>query len=210
MSEIRPLCAADIPSVASLFQRIFMRRSGAAPETLGAYLKSLFLDHPDYDPNIASQVYARGDGTLAGFIGVLPLPLSFDGTTRRGAICGSLMVDGHAEDPTAGARLIRAFLSGPQDISLSETANQTSEAMWRKLRGTILPAYSLEWVRVFRPAGFLVEGLAHKLAPARVLAPLAAPVDHLVRRCTRQADAGREPERLLLGRQAIQREHGGR
>lgn len=182
MSEIRPLRESDIPSVANLFQRMLRKSRNPASPSLERYLKSVFLAGPDQDPEIVSQVHVRDDGVVSGFIGVLPLPLLFNEKPLRGAICGTLMVDGHEQDPFAGARLMRAFVAGPQDISLTETANDVSTAMWRKLRATVLPDYSLEWLRIIRPAGFCVEMAASATRAARLLAPFAKPLDALVRR----------------------------
>ena len=180
--HVRPAEAADMAQVGRLFTRIFDRQDGPAPPALTAYLAELFLDAPDRDPEIGSKVHVRGDGTVNGFIGVLPLPLRHEGRDLRGAVCGSLMVDERDSDPFAGARLMRSFLSGPQDISLSETANPISEGMWRKLRGTILPAYSLEWVRVLRPAGFAVDVAALSLPVLGAMRPIALPMNALARR----------------------------
>ncbi len=180
--HVRPAEPSDMMQVGNLFTRIFGKQAGPAPGALAAYLTELFLDAPDRDPEIHSKVHVRGDGMVNGFIGVLPLPLHFDGRHLRGAVCGSMMVDERDGDPFAGARLMRSFLSGPQDISLSETANPVSEGMWRRLSGTILPAYSLEWVRLLRPAGFAVEVAAHSLPALGAMRPLAFPIDALARR----------------------------
>lgn len=182
VSIVRALREDDLPSVARLFQTILRKTHEPATPALEAYLGSLFLKGPDHDPEITSHVHLRDDGGVNGFIGNLPLPMSVGGRTVRGALCGSLMVENHAEDPFAGARLMRAFLAGPQDISLTETANDISTAMWRKLGGTVLPDHSLEWLRVIRPAGFVAEMAAAAFKPFRILKPLVRPVDALMRR----------------------------
>ncbi|MGO4574242.1 hypothetical protein [Microvirga sp. 2TAF3] len=182
MSEIRPLTAADVPAVADLFQRVILKQTAPAPHTLSDYLMSLFLEAPDQDPEIRSQIYVKPGGSVTGFMGALALPMSLNGTPLRAAIGSCLMVDGHADDPVAGARLLRTFLSGPQDISLGETASDITDSMWRKLRGIVLPSYSLDWFRLINPAGFLVELLANRSAAARSLSPLARFLDRWARR----------------------------
>ena len=180
--HVRAASRADMPAIGELFQRTFAQKAEPAPQALTNYLCELFLDAPDRDPDIVSKVHVRGDGQVNGFIGVLSLPLNFEGRSLRGAVCGSLMVDERDGDPFAGARLMRSFLSGPQDISLSETANPVSENMWRKLRGTVLPAYSLEWVRILRPTGFAIDVAARSTPLVRLLHPLAVPLDGMIRR----------------------------
>ncbi|PSM16718.1 hypothetical protein [Nitratireductor sp. StC3] len=178
----RSLVAADVPVVARLFQKILRKTREPATPALETYLASVFLDGPDRDPEINSFVHLRRDGCVNGFVGVLPLPLLVGDRPVRGALCGTLMVEDHADDPFAGARLMRAFLGGPQDVSLTETANDISTTMWRKLRATVLPDHSLEWLRVIRPAGFAAEMAARAVGLGGVLRPLARPVDALVRR----------------------------
>jgi hypothetical protein len=173
MSDIRPLAAADIPAVAGLFQKIFRNRDQAPPAALVDYLRRLYIEAPGSDPEIGSLVHVDDHGRISGFVGACALPMTYKGRRLRAAICGSLMVDGREGDPLAGARLLKAFLAGPQDLSFSETASEVSTQMWTRLRGIVLPQYSLDWVRVIRPASFALDLVAGRLAPARALAPLA-------------------------------------
>jgi len=188
MSQIRPLEAADIPAVAGLFQRIFRERDKAPPPTLAAYLRQHYLDAPGYDPEIAPLVHVASDGDVSGFIGVNMLPMDFEGRKLRAAICGSLMVEQRDSDPMAGARLLKTFLAGPQDLSFSETASEVSAQMWTRLRGLALPQYSLDWVRVIRPSAFMLELASSRIGPARLLAPLAGGLDRYLRGRMRDND----------------------
>lgn len=181
MSQIRSLAPADIPAVAGLFQRVFRNRSKAPPASLIAYLRQHYLEAPGYDPEIAPLVHLDGDGTVSGFIGVKALPINHEGRKLRAAVCSSLMAEHRDSDPMAGARLLKAFLAGPQDLSLSETASEVSAQMWSRLRGIALPEYSLDWLRVIRPAAFTITLAARKIGAARLLAPIAGGVDRYLR-----------------------------
>jgi len=193
VSEVRPLQVGDLPAVAQLFQRTFRDARKAPPASLVDYLRSLYLEAPDQDAQIASQVYVRPGGQVAGFIGVTALPMALDGRALRAAVCGALMVDDHDHDPLAGARLMRAFLAGPQDLSLSETANATSTAMWRRSKGVVLPDYSFDWFRIIRPARFGLELAASAFGPARLAAPLAAAADAALSRRQAKSTAPGHP-----------------
>lgn len=182
MSEIRPLTAAEVPAVAGLFQRVILKENGPASPVLIDYLTSLFLESPDQDREILSQLYIGADGNVIGFIGALTLPMTLNGAPLRAAVGSCLMVDRHADDPVAGARLLRSFLSGPQDISLGETASDTTDGMWRRLRGIVLPGYSLDWFRLINPAGFLVALLADRFSAAHLLSPFARLFDDWARK----------------------------
>lgn len=182
MSAVRPVTLADIPAVANLFERVFRRRETPAPAALTAYMAELFVTGPWADPEITSLVHHRADGTINGFMGVVPLPLRWGERRLRGAMCGTLMVDGREDDPLAGARLMRSFLSGPQDVSISETASDVSAGMWTKLRGTVLRDYSLDYMRILRPGGFLAAQARARTGLAAPLALLARPLDGMLER----------------------------
>ncbi|WP_136660451.1 hypothetical protein [Nitratireductor sp. XY-223] len=176
-ADIRPIEPADIPAVAALYQRILMHRKEAAPASLASYLEEIFLNHPRFDADMPSRVYIDQKGAVGGFIGVLPAPMLLDGNPVRAAVAGSLMVDNPVENPLAGARLLRSVRSGPQDLSISETANDISMGMWEQMGDRALPRYSLQWIRVFRPAGFAAAALAERFKAARVLRPVASLTD---------------------------------
>ncbi|MBX6424391.1 MAG: hypothetical protein IRZ09_00470 [Variibacter sp.] len=177
--EVRPLEADDIAAVAALFQKSFRDPAAPAPASLGGYLHELFLEHPWRDPELPSRVHVAAGGTIDGFIGVLPARMQFRGRTIRAAVAGSLMVHDPGRDPLAGARLLRAFFNGPQDLSFSETANPLSQGMWERLGGFAAPGYSMEWVRLLRPFGAGLSAVARTAPLAKVMRPLAAGLDRL-------------------------------
>ena len=127
-----------------------------------------------------SRVFVDKAGDVRGFIGIWPRRMVLQGRTIEAAAAGSLMVDRPEENPIAGARLLRSFLTGPQDLSFSETANDISQRMWEKAGGERLAASSLDWLRVLRPAGFAVAVAGKAFRPASILRPVAAGVDRLI------------------------------
>ncbi len=185
-SLIRPVASGDIGAIASLFQTQLRKTSVPASAGLVDYLDRLFVSGPFADASLPSLVYQRADARIAGFLGVTAQPLLLDDKPVRAAVCGVLMVDAHQQDPMAGARLLKTFLAGDQDVSLSETAGDATLTMWRQLRGDVLTRHSLDWLRVIRPGGFTVETLARRVGAARALGPLAGLVD------TRMTRAGSE------------------
>jgi hypothetical protein len=76
---------------------------------------------------------------------------------------------------------MRAFLSGPQDLSLSEPANALSQGLMTRLGAEQVPSESMEWLRVFEPGGFALTLLGDHPA-ARVASPLFRLADRVVRR----------------------------
>lgn len=183
MPEIRPLQTHDLPAVASMFQRELRKRRTPAPPSLADYLKHLYLDANDSDAGSPSLVHVADSGNVSGFVGATSMPMEFAGAKLNASICGSLMVDADQRNDLAGARLLKAFLAGPQDLSFSETASDVTASMWTKLRGSILPQYSLDWVKVIRPASFALAGATARVPIARLAAPLARLTDAGLRRC---------------------------
>ena len=185
MSEIRNLAREDIPAVAALFQRVFRKGGRAAPASLGSYIAAAHFDHPWFDPEIAPRVHLNDEGRITGFIGVFPGRFTFRGRSVRAAIAGSLMVEDPAREPLAGAKLLRAMVKGPQDISISETTNLISQGLWEKLGGRVVPLLSLDWIRIFRPAAAGLSMLSERSPQLRMFAPAAWASDRIARPWTR-------------------------
>lgn len=173
---VRAFRAEDAAAVAMICQRVFRHTDAPPPAGLAACFVETFLGHPAFDPELTSQVYIAPDGALRGFIGVLPLRMVFGGQTLRAAIAASVMVDGAASDPLAGARLLRGFFNGPQDLSLGDNVTEATQRMLRPLGVVTDASSSLEWIRILRPAGFVADLAARRAgmlralhAPARLL-----------------------------------------
>ena len=185
MTEIRACTREDIPAIARIFQKRFRNPSRRAPNSLESCLHEIFFDHPWYDRELSTRVFVAPEGGVAGFIGVVPLHMSFRGRPVRAAVPTSLAVEDPKRYPLAGAKLMRSFLSGPQDISVSEPANDVSQAMWTRLGGHIFPSESMEWLRVLRPVGLALA------LPDSSWAGLAAPAALAADAAIRKAAAGR-------------------
>lgn len=187
MSSVRSFEAGDVGAVADLFQRLLRKSAEPAGDDLKAYLRTLFLDFPAAEPNLRSRVHVRTDGSVSGFLGVLPVEMEFEGRRLKAANCGTFVSDDRDNDPFAGARLLREALSGPQDLSFTETSNDISTDMWRTIRATVLAPYSLEWLRILKPAAFTLEAAAGRLSALKLLRPFARAADAIVcRRRERQ------------------------
>lgn len=200
MSTIRPLERSDLQKVANLLVRTFQGRQDAASPDMADYLGQLLLDMPDKDADIHSLVHEQEKGHITGFMGVFTQRMSLGGKTLRAAIGNSLAVERDAVDPMAGARLCRSFFQGPQDITISDRSNATSVSLWRGMGGDVLPLYSLDWLRVLRPAEAATFRLRRRLRLLSPSRPLVQGLDHLAERWARQRgrdipEAPRQPLR---------------
>lgn len=180
MSEtVRAVRREDVPAVADMFARVFLKRRSASGSGLSAYLDDVILGR-DPEREARSRVFIDAEGKVRGFIGIWPRRMVLSGRPIEAAAAGSMMVDRPEEHPTAGARLLRAFLNGPQQLSFSETANDVSQRMWERVGGARVATTSLDWVRVLRPAGFAVATAGQMYRPLAFLRPAARGVDRLM------------------------------
>lgn len=178
---IRDFERSDIEPVARLFLRTFRKRAAkAVPASLTACLTQSFFEHPWDEPGIRSKVASDEAGNVSGFIGVVPARLELEGRPLLAAFAGSMMVEDPKANPLAGARLLRAFLAGPQDISLTETANATALGMWQKLGHPLDVGYSFNWLRPLRPVSTGVQLLERSLPGVGLMAPLGRIADRVV------------------------------
>lgn len=179
MSPIRPFVAADSAEVAGLYERVIRSGSRTPPPHLARYFERTFLEHPWADPEIPSLVYEDARRRLVGFIGSHVRRLRFDGEPIRMACSGQLVVAPEARREAPGAFLLREYLSGPQELTITDGANDRARRLWTGLGGETLHLSCLDWIRVLRPAAVAAQYAARGRGGAafRPAAPLIALVD---------------------------------
>ncbi len=169
MSRVRAFILDDIPRVAELHELVAAGSSRLSMEDRQRYLREIFLDNPWYDDSLPSLVSEEQHGRIDGFLGVLPRPMSLDGRPIRAAISSQFVVRPGQHGLTV-FRLAQTFLSGAQDLSMSDGANDVARKLWRGLGGTDSLLHGIHWTRPLRPTRY-VASLASKRA---TLAPVAA------------------------------------
>ena len=120
---IRPLERDDVPQVASLYELVARSASREAHLGLAPHLERAFLDHPEADPEIPSLVYVDKTGRIAGFLGSSVRRLELDGRLIRLGVSGQLVTEPEIRAHAAGAFLIREYIAGPQELSITDTAS---------------------------------------------------------------------------------------
>ena len=136
-SQIRACVPEDMPRIADVFRAVFQGLPGPAPTSLHQYLLELFFEAPWHDPELPSLVYIAPDDMVRGFIGVTPLRMLFQGKQIRAALGSQYMVENAKDNPLAGVALLKAFINGPQDVSITESANSIAVPLWTKLGATL-------------------------------------------------------------------------
>ena len=143
---IRPFRREDIPAVVTLRRHAFRLSERETPADLADYFDVTFFGNPWCDPSFPSWIYEDPKGAIGGFVGVLPRPLTWRGRSILAAVATQLMVAPGIRG-AVGTKLAQAFLSGAQDLSLSDTANDAARRLWLTLGGVAPPARRLGWRR---------------------------------------------------------------
>jgi hypothetical protein len=181
MAGIRPLVGADISRVSDLVWKVLHEQQGPAPSGLRDYINDLFLRNPWVDENISSLVFEDSDGKIVGFFGVVPRPMLIHGKTVRLAFGSNFVVEAGSRASFAAMQLVNAFMKGPQDISITDSATEGARQLLKGLGFTVVPIYSLLWARPLRPSLYALHGVARlkKNNTITALGTLASPVCHV-------------------------------
>ena len=185
MSRVRPFTAADLAQVAALHQRLFAEGSHLSLEQRRRYLDQVFLKNPWSDGDASpSLVCETADGRLVGFLGVLRRPMSWNGQPITAAVISQFMVEPPHRGLT-GFRLLATFLSGPQELSMTDGASQEAVKLWKAMGGVESPLHSLHWTRLLRPVAYGLAVLGQRVPAPSVVRPVGAAVDAMVARLRR-------------------------
>lgn len=180
MNRIRSLRADDLPQVVSLYRNHLARRHVATHEELVTSFARIFLEAPLMDPSVPSLVCESADGNVVGFLGSQVHRMRFENRRMRLACSSSLVVAPHARRGGTGALMLRKYLAGPQELTITDTATGATEYMWKRLGGSLYPIGSIVWLHALRPVQTLV-GLGlwqlgrHRWLP--LFKPLCRPAD---------------------------------
>lgn len=162
MSRIRALERGDLPGVCRLYEAVVRSGSPDPPPRLVEYFERTLLDYPWVDPAIPSLVYEDASGEIVGFLGSHVRWLRVDGRRVRMACSGQLVASPVARQRGAGALLMRRYLAGPQEITITDGATDLVRRMWTGLGGQPLAHASIGWTRVFRPAATGIASLSRR------------------------------------------------
>jgi hypothetical protein len=151
MSEIRPFTIDDLDQVTALYERAARSGVDSAPLGLTDYFVRTLVEQPWADPAIPSLVYQGDDGRITGFIGSHVRRARLGERMVRVACSGQLVSDPASRNPATGALLMRAYLNGNQDLTITDGATPLVADMWTRLGGAVLHPASIVWTRLLRP-----------------------------------------------------------
>lgn len=161
MGQVRTFLQDDIPQVVALKWRFLHNSKGSPPPTMESYFRELFFQGPFSEKTLPSLVYENEHGRVVGFLGILRRHMSFHGKPIEAAVGTSLVVDPDSRSTLAGLKLINCFLSGKQDLAMTDTANRITQQLWTRLGGSTASLYAMCWSRVLRPALYAAYAARH-------------------------------------------------
>jgi hypothetical protein len=149
---MRPLQRADLSAVCTLYERVVRSGGDEFPPQLLGYFERTLLNHPWFDEEIPALVYETPDGEIAGFLGSYVRRMRLDGRPLRVGCCGQLVAAPEARHRGVGALLVRRYLAGPQDMTVTDGATDYVRRIWTGLGGLTECTASIGWVKFLRPA----------------------------------------------------------
>jgi hypothetical protein len=182
-SAIRVVAEDDIPAVVALVARVYPEhRHRWSTQAAESYFREMLFDNPWRDLELPSWV-AEENGRICGFYAVLPRRMLFRGRPIRVAVGCQFMVDPDNRQGFTALQLAKACLSGPQDLTLADSANSESRRTWVGIGGVAPLLNSLHWTRPLRPARYALSLLEeHAAFPSSLTfaaRPLGAVADAL-------------------------------
>jgi hypothetical protein len=205
MSEMRPMRRDEVAQVAELYRFVDKSDWRIPPDEVPRWLERTLFAHPWVDPEIPSLVYVGDAGEILGFVGSHVRRMRFDGQPVRMAAGGPLIAHPKVRKQGVGARLLRSFFTGPQDLTITDGASDEIRQIFELVGGQMMHPSSMVWARVFRPVSYMGNRALHanvhlrdRVKPrARGLLPmLDAPVNRASRYFHAPQRAGTSDELL--------------
>lgn len=152
MGKVRYIELSDIEQVVDLNIKSFVRSKDLSREQQYDLFKEVCFNNPWYNDQVRSLVYEDSNGNIKGFLCVIPKHFVFEGLHIVVGVAQHLMVD---QVPMASLQLFKKFLSGPQDLSITDMAVDIGKPLWERLGGNTIYLHSIYWRKPLRMLSFL-------------------------------------------------------
>lgn len=170
MSRIRHFKPDDIPQVAALWMQTWRSPRHDPPDNLLAYYNTIFFENPWVGLGVQSLVHESADGKIVGFLGLMPRPMTLDGSPILAvASCGFMVAPESRKRGIAQSLRLRSF-EGEQDLVFSDGIAKIAKGIWLGAGGESCSIYSQRWSRTLLPAANLLQKLARRFGTS--MAPL--------------------------------------
>ena len=177
---IRPAVDEDLEEICALDARVYAEHR-LTPARVG-FMRDVLFTHPWRTDRLSSLVYEDAEGRIRGFLGIMPRRMVLNDQPLLAGISHRFMVDPEVRGSLAALGLMKTFLAGDHDLSITEPENDAARRIWLRYGGFAVESQSFQWTRPVRPVGWAAQFAQDRLpAAARgVVAGIAAGVDHVV------------------------------
>lgn len=185
---IRPVEPSDLGAVAEMiFEQFILEPKPVgdarrrAVETIASGYSDLFFSgglwrHEAVRPLVSID----GEGAVSGFLGAIAHPMRFEKREILTAVTFSFVAHPERATPMTSVKLMRKFLEGPQELTLTDGANDGSRRMMAACGGETARIYCMQWRRLLQPARDFAQEVREKRPALGTLARIASPVARLV------------------------------
>jgi hypothetical protein len=160
MCPVREFAEDDITEVADLNWNVLRHGHGPSSPALKDYFQKLFLHNPWFDKRFPSLVFEDKGGKIIGFLGVIPRPMSARGKSIFATFGSNFVVHPEGRSTLAGLHLVKTYLEGKQDLSISDSANDLTAQVQKGLGATTLPLESMHWSRPLRASQYALDAFS--------------------------------------------------
>jgi hypothetical protein len=152
---IRPAVEADLDAICELNARVYPERTVTPERT--EHMREVLFDHPWRDDRFPSLAYENAGGRITGFIGVMPRSMALGARELVAAISHRFMVDPADRGSLGALALVKTFLAGRQDLSITEPENPAARRIFERFGSHGIESQSFEWSRPVRPFGWAAQ-----------------------------------------------------
>lgn len=185
VERLEQFCIDDVVAVAHLHRRVFHHKEGPPSSALIAYYRQIFFENPWRSDDVPSLLWRDSAGAVSGFMGMILRPMLCEGQPIRVSVGHRLMVDRRASNAAfVAARLVRACLSGKQDLFLADGVGDLGRRVVLAAGGVSVPQYSMKWICPISPVAWFPNFLFQRSRLGRV-AGLVARSWRVLHRVTR-------------------------
>ncbi|MEM7326806.1 MAG: hypothetical protein AAF531_27225 [Actinomycetota bacterium] len=168
--------------VADLLRRHVSPELDRDPARFRQFVDANYLRGPNRTDEVRSLVAVDEAGAVTGFCGVTAYPMHWRGRPILLAASGPLIADPVHRDKAPGLFLTRAVLGGPQDVAITDGANDEATMLWQRMKAEIVALPSARWLRPLRPSGLGLSLAAERFPAVGRLIGRTALLDRAVMR----------------------------
>jgi hypothetical protein len=186
MGIIRRYRDGDADGVCALHQRVFVNAMppGTTGAQFGAHMRELTEGSPWHTEEVGPLVLEDSAGAIRGFLCVLPRQFRYRDRAMLGAVCSTLCIDREFQG-YSGTQMLRQALSGPQEFSVSDDANDIAAQVAVHTGCSIYQLQSVRWTLPLRPGSLALSFGLNRLGLGRARwlgSGVASLVDRAMRR----------------------------